>query len=100
MSLWKTYEEHYDQGNHSWHPCTEEFYYDMLEVLPPVYFPRKTGWGLFAVSEAWKHDSNGKQVYLWLRSEPQFLCRMASEWDLTQELGGNPQPILAMEETK
>jgi hypothetical protein len=79
---WRAPEDAHRAGNRAWLPCTEAFYWEMLEVLPPIYGP-----GCFAVSEAWKHDANGEPVYLWLRERPQFACRCATPSEIRAERG-------------
>lgn len=91
VNLWKVYEDKYDKGDHSWTPCDEKFYDDMLNVLPPVYGPPGHGarfGNLFAVSEEWKHTAKGQGVFLWLRSLPHYACRMGTRQEIAAEVKG------------
>lgn len=50
-------EADYDAGQHVWREVSEGFYWQALEVVPPVYAP-----GGFLVGEAWKHTANDEPV--------------------------------------
>lgn len=72
-------------GDRAWLPVTQAFYWDMLNVLPPIY---AGPW--WAVSEPWKHEA-GNAVYLWFSerrtSEARaWQCRMATVPEIVAEL--------------
>lgn len=46
-----------------WAQISEEAYWEALEILPPIYFPRG-----FAVSEPSCHNAEGRPVYLLVRT--------------------------------
>lgn len=84
---WKTPEDAWRRGDRAWLPCSEAFYDEMLGVLPPIYCGP-----CFAVSEAWRHDAQGRAVYLWFRhpTAAAFVCRMAREDEIKAELQPPP----------
>ena len=49
----------------SWHATTFDRAEELLNVMPPIYFP-----GGFAVGEAIRHDSEGRAVYLAVAMTP------------------------------
>lgn len=87
---WKAPEAAYDAGNRDWLPCTEEFYMEMLEVLPPMdYYPSL---GLFGVCEGWKGNGpngySGATLHLFFcypRQGKGWLCRMATRGEIRAE---------------
>lgn len=79
VESWHAPEEEYNKGNRNWLPCTEEFYWEMLECMPPIYQGR-----CFGVIEAWKDGKDGQPVHLWFRSRP-FSCRCASRQEIMEE---------------
>jgi hypothetical protein len=48
----------YDSGSVDWVAITEEFYWQAMEVLPPIYLN-----GGFAVPEPLTHDADDRPVY-------------------------------------
>ena len=86
MKQWDDAKSAYDQGRSIWIPVDEDFYLEMLEVLPPICFAFHPFLGThFAVSEAWKHDDIGQPIYLFFRSKPTRGCRMASVAEFDNE---------------
>ena len=81
MNPWTVAEQMHTDGNREWLPVTEAFWWEMLEVLPPVYVGK---W--WAVSEAWKHDSNGNELLLFFREKPTWACRIATRGEIRLEL--------------
>ena len=79
---WKIAEQMHREGNRAWLPVAEDFWDEMLGVLPPIYCGK---W--WAVSEAWKHDAQGNEVLLWFRSKPECACRMATVAEIKKEQG-------------
>ena len=74
-------------GDRSWLPCTEEFYDDMLNVMPPLCFAYTAGYGThFAVSEPWTHTPDDQGIYLCFRYHPAAACRMATLREFRSEL--------------
>ena len=80
---WTDAKTAYDQGRSTWIPVDEDFFMEMLEVLPPICFSFHPFLGThFAVSEPWKHDDMGQPIYLFFRSGAKpgsgRGCRMAT----------------------
>ncbi len=50
VTNWARPEEAYDAGDRRWFPTTEEFYYEMLEVLPPCEVARAPSHGFTCFS--------------------------------------------------
>ena len=85
---WNEAKARYRHRDRSWIPCSNDFYMDMLEVVPPRYPEAKSrtfGW-CFACGECWSHDAAGAEVYLCFRLKPQPACRMATMHELNTEL--------------
>lgn len=51
-------EQDYNDNRDAWREVSESFYWQALEVLPPIYVA-----GGFLVSEPWKHTPDGRPVY-------------------------------------
>ena len=50
-------EAEYEAGRATWFEVSEGFYYQALNVLPPVYAP-----GGFLVGEPWNHNRAGQAI--------------------------------------
>jgi hypothetical protein len=77
---WRLAEVLYRAGDRSWLPITESFWWESLEVMPPLYVGR---W--FAVSEPWRHTPTGQPVYLFFRERPIHACRYATAQEIQAE---------------
>jgi hypothetical protein len=67
----------------AWIPTTEEMYWSMLEVLPPLRMRR----GAFLMSEANHSDEHGKQVYAcFLRKNDEYFARYMTEQEFSYEV--------------
>ena len=64
-----------------WHPCTEERYHEMLEVLPPAFWRG----GLFLVGEPCDHDAGTGQP------------RYAAFWKRGDRFTASDRPITRQE---
>jgi hypothetical protein len=81
ISSWKEPEQAYAAGNREWIPCTEPFYHETLNVLPPVYIGN-----VWACSEPWKDDKHGRELLLFFRHRPEPACRMATRTEIQDEI--------------
>jgi hypothetical protein len=85
---WREAVRRREAHDRSWIPCTEEFYMEMLTILPPRYpkvgHETPLGW-CFANSEPYDHDSRGEEVLLCFRDSP-FACRMTTMRDFNAEI--------------
>ena len=77
---WQIAEAMHNAENREWVDVTREFYWESLEVLPPIYVG--AWWG---VGEPWKHDASNRPVFLFFRETPKHQCRYATVAEIKAE---------------
>jgi len=92
VSSWHTPEAAYDAGDRQWFPCTEAFYYEMLEA--PLNWTESRALGsCFAVCEAWKDGPEGRPLHLWFSARHGgYFCRVATCREIAQEIAAYAKP--------
>lgn len=81
QSPWNRAIDAYRVGDRRWiTPITEDFYYDMLGVVPPVYCGKF--WG---VGEVWHYAAGGEPIYLWFGPKFEDGCRLATGSEIKKE---------------
>lgn len=75
---WRTAQAMYERGDLTWLPCTEEFFHQMLTIVPPQAAAARPALGYsFANGKPWTHGPAGA-LHLTFRSRPTFACRIST----------------------